>query len=74
MKAAYSYCFHLDNGIPIVPFYDNKADLELKSLVGYIKSLGTDGNLRQKNSTFMKLSMYSSCKDPKDLLNRLYGC
>lgn len=26
-NAAYSYCFQLDNGVPIVPFYDNKVDL-----------------------------------------------
>lgn len=38
-NAAYSYCFQLDNGVPVVPFYDNKADLELKSLVGYMKGM-----------------------------------
>ena len=38
IEAAYSYCMQLDNGVPIVPFYDNKADLELKNLVPYLKS------------------------------------
>lgn len=28
-NAAYSFCHQLDNGVPIIPFYDNKADQEL---------------------------------------------
>jgi len=31
-NAAYSYAWQLDNGIPIVPFYDNKEDRELWGL------------------------------------------
>jgi CTD small phosphatase-like protein 2 len=31
-NAAYSYIFQLDNGIPIIPFYDSKADNELRVL------------------------------------------
>jgi CTD small phosphatase-like protein 2 len=26
-NAAYSYIFQLDNGIPIIPFYDSKSDI-----------------------------------------------
>ena len=31
-----SFAFHLDNGIPILPFYDNKKDNELVTLVNYL--------------------------------------
>ena len=34
-----SFSFHLDNGIPILPYYDNKNDNELKILVNYLKLL-----------------------------------
>ena len=31
-NAAYSYYFQLDNGVPVVPFYNNRKDCELLSL------------------------------------------
>lgn len=63
----------MDNGVPIVPFYDNKADLELKSLVTYMKSLGTQDNLRQRNAKIMRIAEYSYMRDQKELLTKLYG-
>ena len=59
--------------MPIIPFYDNKADLELKSLVSYIRALGTETNIRQRNAKVMRLDQYSSMRDPKELLSKLYG-
>ena len=35
-NAAYSYAFQVDNGIPIIPFYEGKNDYELKALQGYL--------------------------------------
>lgn len=35
-NAVYSFGFQLDNGVPIIPFYDNKEDEELKHLIFYI--------------------------------------
>jgi hypothetical protein len=55
----------LDNGVPIVPFYDNKADLELKSLVTYMKKLGSSPNIRNRNASVLKLAEYSGIKDPR---------
>ena len=37
MQAAYSYCFQPENGVPIIPFYNNKADMELKEVTTYLK-------------------------------------
>lgn len=48
-NAAYSYCFQLQNGIPIVPFYDNKADLQLKNLIPYLKGFLNVSDVRIKN-------------------------
>ena len=36
-NAAYSYAWQVDNGIPIIPYYDNKEDRELLHLEGYLK-------------------------------------
>jgi hypothetical protein len=62
----------LDNGVPIIPFYDNKADLELKSLTQYLKNLGSGPNIRKRNANAMRLSEYTSHKEPKTILNKLY--
>lgn len=35
-NAAYSYAFQVDNGIPIIPYYEGKIDFELKALQGYL--------------------------------------
>ena len=35
-NAAYSFGFHIDNGVPIVPYYDDCEDEELKHLISYL--------------------------------------
>lgn len=35
-NAAYSYAFQLENGIPIIPYYEGKNDYELKALQVYL--------------------------------------
>ncbi len=35
-NAAYSYAFQVDNGIPILPYYEGKHDYELRALQNYI--------------------------------------
>lgn len=38
-NAAYSYAYQLDNGIPIIPYYEGKNDFELKALQVYLERL-----------------------------------
>lgn len=38
-NAVYSFGYQLDNGIPIIPFYDNPKDEELLHLVHYLDCL-----------------------------------
>src|SRR5438552_90153 len=38
-NAAYSFGYQIENGIPIVPFYENKSDQELRYLTPYLKFL-----------------------------------
>ena len=36
----YSFAFHLENGIPMVPFFGDKGDNEMIKLIKYLKSIG----------------------------------
>lgn len=44
-----SFSFQLSNGIPILPFTDDKNDDELKHLVAYLKSLIVSCDVREEN-------------------------
>jgi CTD small phosphatase-like protein 2 len=43
-NAAYSYSFQVDNGIPILPYYEGSTDFELKALRNYL--MGLTGDVR----------------------------
>ena len=36
---ALSFLMQIDNGIPIIPYYESKKDEELKELLIYLKSI-----------------------------------
>ena len=38
-NSVYSFAYQIDNGIPILPFYDDQADEELLHLAYYMESL-----------------------------------
>jgi len=38
-NAAYSFGYQIDNGIPIIPFYDDRDDKELMHLIVYLKQI-----------------------------------
>jgi hypothetical protein len=48
----------LDNGIPIIPFYDSKEDVELKLLSYYLVCISSNYDLRQALKRDMKLDSY----------------
>lgn len=57
----------------MIPFYDNKADLELKNLISYLKGFLNIGDVRVKNENQMRLTQYTKFKDIKTLITTLYG-
>lgn len=57
-NAAYSYCFQLENGIPIIPYYEGKNDYELKALQLYIEKLQHCRDVRDINRNIFKLNRY----------------
>ena len=50
--------FFLDNGIPIIPFFDSKEDVELKILSYYLVSISSNYDLREALKRDMKLDYY----------------
>jgi hypothetical protein len=48
-----SFCYQFDNGIPILPFYKNKDDVELQDLVEYMKHLSTVDDIRIDNKEYI---------------------
>jgi len=61
-NAAYSFGFQLNNGIPIVPYYEGDTDLELKAMIPYIKSLQKAKDVRSYNKHYLKMDNYNIAK------------
>jgi len=70
-NAAYSFGFQIENGIPIIPFYDNKSDQELRHLIPYLKFLNSVEDLREINKQTFKLHMFANYDAPEAVLERL---
>ena len=62
-NSALSFALHLDNGIPILPFYDNKNDNELMILANYLKELSNSEDISVSNRKFMKYYHETSSED-----------
>ena len=45
----YSFAFHLENGIPMVPFFGDKEDNEMIKLIKYLKGISDKDDLRTTN-------------------------
>lgn len=70
-NAAYSYGYQVENGIPIIPYYDNKEDQELKHLIPYLRSLLGVRDVREVNKQTFKLHAYSMYDSLDKVLNKV---
>jgi hypothetical protein len=59
-NSVYSFAFHIDNGIPIIPFYDDRADEEMLHLVYYLNCLAAVTDVREQNRTAFELFKLSN--------------
>lgn len=71
-NAAYSFGFQLENGIPILPFYKDKNDQELRNLTNYLLILKDLKNIREINNEVFKMNKYCEFSEPSDLIKSLY--
>lgn len=46
-NSVYSFAFQIENGIPIIPFYDEKEDEEMLHLIYYLNCLKTADDVRE---------------------------
>ena len=53
-----SFAYHLDNGIPISPYYDSKIDTELLDIADFLVKYGDENDIRDKLKEVYKLNQY----------------
>jgi CTD small phosphatase-like protein 2 len=53
-----SFAYHLNNGIPILPYYNQEKDYELLLCACYLENIANDYDLREINKKYMKLNYY----------------
>ncbi len=71
-NATYSFGFQVENGIPIVPFYDSPADTELRDLMAYLRKLATEQDVRRINNSMFRYDLISHyCQDYDKLVDIL---
>lgn len=59
-NSVYSFAFQIDNGIPIIPFYNDKADEEMLHLVYYLNCLAGVEDVREQNRQAFELFKLSN--------------
>lgn len=53
-----SFAFQLENGIPILPYYDNPEDTELNFLTNYLKNVAKAEDLREENKARFRMAYF----------------
>lgn len=53
-----SFAFQLENGIPILPYYDNPEDTELNFLTNYLKNISKEQDLRVENNSKFRMDYF----------------
>lgn len=58
-NAPYAFAPQLENGYPIIPFYDNQGDDEIIALTTYLKNIQNVEDVREENRKKFKLTELS---------------
>ena len=71
-NATYSFGFQLHNGIPIIPFYENKNDMELLYLMEFLREMDKAPDVRIFNNEWFKYYLIESqCHNFDFLSNKI---
>jgi len=70
-NAAYSFGYQIENGIPIIPFYENKNDEELKHLIPYLKFLSGVKDPREIIKQTFRFHLYANYDHPDKVLEKI---
>ncbi|CAK87841.1 unnamed protein product (macronuclear) [Paramecium tetraurelia] len=60
-NSAYSFAFQVENGIPIIPYLDDKNDKELLHLQHYLQCLNQFDDVRSQNNKIFNLKTVQNC-------------
>ena len=72
-NAAISFYFQIFNGIPIIPFYNNKKDTEMYELEKYLMSLLDVPDVRPINEKMFRMKDIQDGETPFDCLEKIFG-
>ncbi|CAD8144229.1 unnamed protein product [Paramecium octaurelia] len=67
-NCAISYLCQLDNGVPIIPYYDNKQDKQLLQLAKYLNGMVGADDLREQNQTNLKNYLFAQLQTQDQVL------
>ena len=71
-NSVYSFGFQLDNGVPIIPYFNDPNDQELVYLAQYALSLASADDVREQNAATFQLEEFKraslSCYQPQPTL------
>ncbi len=71
-NAMYSYYYQMDNGVPILPFYNDPEDTELRRLAAFLFKLERVQDMRVHLRKEFKLDLYDLYSNPETLIRELY--
>lgn len=70
-----TFCFlpQIENGVPIIPFYYRKDDIELLKLGSFLEKLNMDDDVREAIRNHFKFDSYADAVNIDQLCLRLFG-
>lgn len=66
-NAAYSFGYQIDNGIPIISYYNDANDRELLDLVDYLQFMNNYEDLPQINRKTLQLGKFKDFEQPEQI-------
>lgn len=72
-NCSFSFAHQLLNGIPIVSYTGNQADMELMGLLDYLMNLSKVPEVRKANLEYFKLPTYFEQGDVNEVFNKIFG-
>ena len=67
------HCFapQINNGIPIIPYYDEKDDIELLKLLDFLVAIKDEVDLSRFLGDYFRLSLLINCENTQDIIDHL---
>lgn len=73
-NATYSFGFQLENGIPVVPYYDQSDDTELLRLMNFLEQMNEAEDVRIYNNNYFKYDILTGeWSSTENLIEKLFG-